>query len=381
MRARAFASVVGLLAVLSVSSATAVVGTPAPIGSHCVSPNDCSSGLLCTNGVCCDSANCPAPERCDILGSEGVCSPPLDGGQPCKRNTDCNADFGLVCLFCDTGFDCCTLPRATQTPVPPPATPTPIPPTVIIPLTPVPILNVGSETGRPGDALDVTVSIGSAGLSIAATANDIVFDASALSVNPGTCRLAAQGAKQVVATIIEPGHLRVFVESAQDVLPIPDGPLYTCKFVVALSALPGTYTLQNVNASVYGLTGDPIGLVYGADGEILVTLVRRPTPTPTPTGTRTPTPSPTSSPTNTAPTNTPTRTSTPTPTATVSPCVGDCDGSGDVTVNEIVTMVSIALGNTPLSACNAGDADHSGDITVNEIVAAVNSALANCPAG
>ncbi len=62
------------------------------------------------------------------------------------------------------------------------------------------------------------------------------------------------------------------------------------------------------------------------------------------------------------------------------PCVGDCDGSGDVTVNEIVTMVNITLGSVPLSACTAGDADHSGDITINEIIAAVNNALGTCPA-
>jgi hypothetical protein len=63
------------------------------------------------------------------------------------------------------------------------------------------------------------------------------------------------------------------------------------------------------------------------------------------------------------------------------PCVGDCDGDGQVTVNELITMVNILLGNTPLSACMAGDADGSGDITINEIIAAVNNALDGCPLG
>ena len=49
-------------------------------------------------------------------------------------------------------------------------------------------------------------------------------------------------------------------------------------------------------------------------------------------------------------------------------------------MNELITMVNIALGNTPLSACTAGDADGSGDITINEIIAAVNNALTACPA-
>jgi hypothetical protein len=66
------------------------------------------------------------------------------------------------------------------------------------------------------------------------------------------------------------------------------------------------------------------------------------------------------------------------PTPTPISCVGDCDGSGDVTVNELITMVNIALGNTALSACPVGDADGSGEITVNEIIAAVNNALTGC---
>ena len=60
-------------------------------------------------------------------------------------------------------------------------------------------------------------------------------------------------------------------------------------------------------------------------------------------------------------------------------CVGDCDSSGDVTVNELIEMVNVALGTADLSACPIGDADGSGDITVNEIIRAVGYALTNCP--
>ena len=63
----------------------------------------------------------------------------------------------------------------------------------------------------------------------------------------------------------------------------------------------------------------------------------------------------------------------------VSPCVGDCNGNGTVTVDEILTMVNIALGNTPVTACEAGDANHDGEITVDEILTAVNNALNGCP--
>jgi hypothetical protein len=59
-------------------------------------------------------------------------------------------------------------------------------------------------------------------------------------------------------------------------------------------------------------------------------------------------------------------------------CPGDCDGSGDVTVDELVTMVNIALGALPVSACLAGDVDGSGQVTVDEVIATVNNALVGC---
>ncbi|MFQ5665348.1 MAG: OmcA/MtrC family decaheme c-type cytochrome [Candidatus Binatia bacterium] len=62
-------------------------------------------------------------------------------------------------------------------------------------------------------------------------------------------------------------------------------------------------------------------------------------------------------------------------------CAGDCDGSGAVTVDEIVTVVNIALESLDVSSCTAGDTNASGDVTVDEIVAAVNSALNGCPTG
>jgi hypothetical protein len=73
---------------------------------------------------------------------------------------------------------------------------------------------------------------------------------------------------------------------------------------------------------------------------------------------------------------------TPTPTATPtnpSSCVGDCNDSQDVTVDELLSMVNIALGNADVSTCEAGDANHSTDITIDEILTAVNYALSGCP--
>ena len=58
-----------------------------------------------------------------------------------------------------------------------------------------------------------------------------------------------------------------------------------------------------------------------------------------------------------------------------SPCVGDCNNDGRVTVDEILTLVNMALGNAEMSECEIGDANKDGLITVDEILPAVNNAL------
>src|SRR5262249_10538905 len=62
----------------------------------------------------------------------------------------------------------------------------------------------------------------------------------------------------------------------------------------------------------------------------------------------------------------------------VAGCPGDCGNDGEVTVNELVLGVNIALDNAPLDQCQAFDTDGSGDVTINEIIAAVSSALNGC---
>ena len=121
-----------------------------------------------------------------------------------------------------------------------------------------------------------------------------------------------------------------------------------------------------------------------------------PTNTPTSTSTETQTNTPTAtatSPSAQNPTNTPTPTQTPTsmqntptftasatPTRTPLSCIGDCNLDGEVTVDELVTMGSVELGNANVSRCAAGDGNTDQRITVDEIVAAVNNALKSCGA-
>ncbi|MBI3785482.1 MAG: PD40 domain-containing protein [Deltaproteobacteria bacterium] len=64
--------------------------------------------------------------------------------------------------------------------------------------------------------------------------------------------------------------------------------------------------------------------------------------------------------------------------AVLAQCTGDCDASGAVTVDEIVRMTGVALGEADITACASGDVDGDLQITVDEIVAAVDRALQGC---
>jgi hypothetical protein len=59
--------------------------------------------------------------------------------------------------------------------------------------------------------------------------------------------------------------------------------------------------------------------------------------------------------------------------------VGDCNLNGEVTVDELVTSVNIALGENGMAACP--DADISGDaeVSVDELITSVNAALNGVP--
>ncbi len=84
-----------------------------------------------------------------------------------------------------------------------------------------------------------------------------------------------------------------------------------------------------------------------------------------------------------SPTVTPTLPPSPTPTATpfIVPiqCLGDCNRDGAVTVDELLTMVNISLGDISVAVCRSGDGNADGAIVINEIVTAVTKALSGCP--
>jgi hypothetical protein len=63
---------------------------------------------------------------------------------------------------------------------------------------------------------------------------------------------------------------------------------------------------------------------------------------------------------------------------TVVACAGDCDDGGQVTINELIVAVNIALGSATTSACPAIDRNTDSAVTVNELILAVNRLLAGC---
>jgi hypothetical protein len=69
------------------------------------------------------------------------------------------------------------------------------------------------------------------------------------------------------------------------------------------------------------------------------------------------------------------------PTAAAQPpaCTGDCGDDGQVTIDDLVRSVNLALGQPAGSPCVAADGNGNGSVTIDELVGAVNNALNGCP--
>ncbi|HVO24512.1 MAG TPA: choice-of-anchor Q domain-containing protein [Candidatus Margulisiibacteriota bacterium] len=61
-------------------------------------------------------------------------------------------------------------------------------------------------------------------------------------------------------------------------------------------------------------------------------------------------------------------------------CIGDCGGTATVAINDLVTLVNIALGTAQPSACPGG-VPSGTEVTVAVIIQAVNNALSGCGVG
>ena len=56
-------------------------------------------------------------------------------------------------------------------------------------------------------------------------------------------------------------------------------------------------------------------------------------------------------------------------------CAGDCNGDGEVTIDELIRAVNIALEILPPSDCLAVDANADGAVSIDELIRAVNAGL------
>ena len=61
-------------------------------------------------------------------------------------------------------------------------------------------------------------------------------------------------------------------------------------------------------------------------------------------------------------------------------CVGDCDGNGAVTVEELVRGVGMVLDRVPVSECPSFDDDMDGRVSVAELVRSVSRLIEGCSA-
>ncbi len=68
------------------------------------------------------------------------------------------------------------------------------------------------------------------------------------------------------------------------------------------------------------------------------------------------------------------------PRVSAQSCVGDCNGDGEVAINELIIGVNIALGNNTVETCPEFDDNDDGEVAINELIIAVNNALTGCPA-
>jgi hypothetical protein len=300
-----------------------------------------------------------------------------------------------------------------------------------------PEINVGS--GFPNDAgqVQIGVVLNSQGTSVGGLQNTIIFDNTVLAIEEAGCAVNPEIHKELFHFITACGaspqpfgcpadagstqtiiNVMVAAVASPDSLPIPDGVVYTCTFLV-IDPLALPTTLRNTRLVAAEPGGHQLcswlSMSCAGTGGVITTA---PTPTATPTSTPSSTATTTTTPTATlppastttaTPTTTPTATDTPTPTttptdtasppatpsftATSSPwptatatrtagplCTGDCNGNHQVTVDEILVMANVALDNLPLSACTAADTNHDLRVTVDEILAAVDNALNGCPA-
>ena len=213
---------------------------------------------------------------------------------------------------------------------------------------------IGSAEGEPGDTVqfDVNLSLIDPEAAVAGVLADFSFDPAApvAATIAGTpdCTLNLDISLDVQSFDFRPNgctpgtdctgvNARVLALNSET--PFADGArLFTCAAAIGADTEPGTYPLVAGAMSGSDPDGQPLKLL-GGDGAI---TVDEPPPPPA--------------------------------------CAGDCDGSRDVSINELLLGVNILINGASTSQCLAMDTNGDGAVNVNELVQAVNVALGTCPA-
>lgn len=217
-------------------------------------------------------------------------------------------------------------------------------------------LAVGSVSGSAGQDATISIGMSGGGGEVATAQLDLLFDPTVLDIaNPGAACVKDPRLSEHVMSATLPDdppapegkrRLRLFIgDVAAPIATFADGGIATCTFRIKSSAAVAPVTLAADRLNV----GDARGNVFGSQavsGGVSI-LIATPTPVPAPT-----------------------------PGVA---CPGDCDGDGEVFVNEVTMAVRILAGEVPLSECPAADADGDGEVFVTDVTRAALSLGLGCP--
>ena len=217
-------------------------------------------------------------------------------------------------------------------------------------------LTIGSAAATSGGSATVAIDLSGGQGEVATAQLDILFDPSVLQIaDPGSACVKDSRLTQHVMSATLPSippapaglqRLRLFIgDLTPPVAAFADGPIATCTFQVAANAAANGMVLSADRLNVGDTHGDLFGSQAISGGLSIVV------PTPTPA-----------------------------PAPPVRPfCPGDCDGDGEVLVNEVTLAVRIMAGEALLADCPAADADGDGRVFVTDITRAVISLGRGCP--